>query len=107
MKKAFFAILVVAFVLGMATMAFAVPPTVISTDTVSTTGGTTAVGASDFTYADLMDAADKTEGGYVALSLVQENVTTQVDDQTVVDNTTNVVTTTLNSVYADSPHGGY
>ncbi len=88
-----FVLALMIFTLSAVAAAFAVPPTVISTDTVSTTGGTTAPGASDFTYKDLQDAALKTEGGYSAF-----NGTVGSDGVTPIP---------AGLGYTSSPHGGY
>ena len=82
MKKALFAVLVVAFVLRFAASALAVPPSVMTTDPVDGS----AAWRVQFTYQDLQDAAAKNEGGYNAFTGTG-HVTTQIDNAGVVDNT--------------------
>lgn len=92
MKKALLAALVVAFVVGTATVALAAtPPTVIGAD-----------GSSVWTYRDLQDTAAKSEGGYNAF---QGDVTV---NQATDDGAYGVTTSTAtNQGYTSSPHGGY
>jgi len=95
MKKAIFAILVVAFVLGMASMAFAATPTVIGAN-----------GASAFSYKDLMDATAKYEGAYAAFN--SSVVPTWYASTVATDVYVMGAPTATNGTPAGyGPHGGY
>lgn len=83
MKKALFVALVAAFVLGFASAAFAVAPSVIDTTS-------PAFGRSAWTYQDLHDASAKYEGGYAAF-----------------DDTTTLVYDANPAALDAGPHGGY
>ena len=95
MKKALVVVLAVVFCLGLATAAYAVPPSVIGAD-----------GASVFTYQDLQDGAAKLSGGYAEFDNLGTG-TVKSWDATAGAFVTNTAADTYASNAGAGPHGGY